>query len=92
MKINPVIEEHQAISHIPSKIGYGLNQIYKDLLCFSAIHLKLEGRLVCWYPLFRYIFDLVHITITVYQSHITEHLYYKLLVVNDINLYFFKCL
>lgn len=55
MKINPVIEEHQATSHIPSKIGYGLNQIYKDLLCFSARHLKLDGRLVCWYPLFRYI-------------------------------------
>ncbi|XP_029161364.1 tRNA (guanine(10)-N2)-methyltransferase homolog [Nylanderia fulva] len=53
MKINPVIEEHQATSHIPSKIGYGLNQIYKDLLCFSARHLKLDGRLVCWYPLFR---------------------------------------
>ncbi|XP_067213095.1 tRNA (guanine(10)-N2)-methyltransferase homolog isoform X2 [Linepithema humile] len=53
MKINPVIEEHQATSHIPSKIDYGLNQIYKDLLCFSARHLKLDGRLVCWYPLFR---------------------------------------
>ncbi|KAL0117293.1 hypothetical protein PUN28_010267 [Cardiocondyla obscurior] len=53
MKINPVIEQHQATSHIPSKILYGLNQIYKDLLCFSAKHLKLQGRLVCWYPLFR---------------------------------------
>lgn len=53
MKINPVIEEHQATSHIPSKIVYGLNQIYRDLLCFSAKHLKLQGRLVCWYPLFR---------------------------------------
>lgn len=53
MKMNPVIEEHQATSHIPSKIDYGLNQIFKDLLCFSARHLKLDGRLVCWYPLFR---------------------------------------
>lgn len=53
MKINPVIEEHQATSHIPSKIVYGLNQIYKDLLCFSARHLRFQGRLVCWYPLFR---------------------------------------
>ncbi|KAL6253458.1 hypothetical protein P5V15_015304 [Pogonomyrmex californicus] len=53
MKINPVIEEHQATSHIPSKIVYGLNQIYNDLLCFSAKHLKFYGRLVCWYPLFR---------------------------------------
>ncbi|XP_025991723.1 tRNA (guanine(10)-N2)-methyltransferase homolog isoform X1 [Solenopsis invicta] len=53
MKINPVVEEHQATSHIPSKIVYGLNQIYRDLLCFSARHLRLQGRLVCWYPLFR---------------------------------------
>ncbi|EZA60985.1 tRNA (guanine(10)-N2)-methyltransferase homolog [Ooceraea biroi] len=53
MKINPVIEEHQATSHIPSKIDYGLNQIFKDLLCFSVRHLRLDGRLVCWYPLFR---------------------------------------
>lgn len=55
MKLNPMIEEHQVTSHIPSKIDYGLNQIYKDLLCFSAKHLRLDGRLVCWYPLFRYI-------------------------------------
>lgn len=52
-KLNPVIEEHQASSHIPSKIGYDLPQIYKDLLTFAAQHLKLNGRLVCWFPLFR---------------------------------------
>ncbi|XP_076245629.1 tRNA (guanine(10)-N(2))-methyltransferase TRMT11 isoform X2 [Calliopsis andreniformis] len=52
-KVNPVIEEHQASSHIPSKIGYGLPQIYKDLLSFAAEHLKINGRLVCWFPLFR---------------------------------------
>ncbi|XP_076177877.1 tRNA (guanine(10)-N(2))-methyltransferase TRMT11 isoform X2 [Ptiloglossa arizonensis] len=53
MKLNPVIEEHQVSSHIPSKIGYGLSEIYKDLLSFSAKHLKMNGRLVCWFPLFR---------------------------------------
>lgn len=52
-KLNPVIEEHQASSHIPSKIGYDLPQMYKDLLTFAAKHLKLNGRLVCWFPLFR---------------------------------------
>ncbi|PBC30934.1 tRNA (guanine(10)-N2)-methyltransferase homolog isoform X1 [Apis cerana] len=52
-KLNPIIEEHQASSHIPSKIGYDLPQMYKDLLTFAAKHLKLNGRLVCWFPLFR---------------------------------------
>ncbi|CAL7945845.1 unnamed protein product [Xylocopa violacea] len=52
-KPNPVIEEHQASSHIPSKIGYDLTQMYKDLLNFSAQHLKINGKLVCWFPLFR---------------------------------------
>ncbi|XP_012141923.2 tRNA (guanine(10)-N(2))-methyltransferase TRMT11 isoform X1 [Megachile rotundata] len=52
-KVNPVIEEHQASSHIPSKIGYDLTQIYTDLLSFSAKHLEIHGRLVCWFPLFR---------------------------------------
>ncbi|XP_031837594.1 tRNA (guanine(10)-N(2))-methyltransferase TRMT11 isoform X3 [Nomia melanderi] len=52
-KLNPIIEEHQASSHIPSKIDYGLPEIYKDLLSFSAKHLKIKGRLVCWFPLFR---------------------------------------
>ena len=48
-----MIEEHQASSHIPSKVGYDLPQMYKDLLTFAAKHLKLNGRLVCWFPLFR---------------------------------------
>lgn len=53
MKENPVIEEHQVSTHIPSKVEYGLPQIYKDLLNFAAQHLKITGRLVCWYPIFR---------------------------------------
>ncbi|KAG7210249.1 hypothetical protein KM043_011797 [Ampulex compressa] len=53
LKVNPVIEEHQTSTHIPSKVEYGLPQIYKDLLSFSARHLKMNGRLVCWFPIFR---------------------------------------
>ncbi|KAL2744071.1 tRNA (guanine(10)-N2)-methyltransferase [Vespula maculifrons] len=53
MKANPVIEEHQVSTHIPSKVEYGLPQIYKDLLNFASKHLKITGRLVCWYPIFR---------------------------------------
>ncbi|KAK2581760.1 hypothetical protein KPH14_002239 [Odynerus spinipes] len=53
MKTNPVIEEHQVSTHIPSKVEYGLPQIYRDLLNFAAKHLKITGRLVCWYPIFR---------------------------------------
>lgn len=53
-KENPVIEEHQTATHIPSKVVYDLSHIYNDLLNFSTHHLKIGGRLVCWYPLFRY--------------------------------------
>ncbi|KAI4477978.1 PREDICTED: tRNA (guanine(10)-N2)-methyltransferase homolog isoform X1 [Polistes canadensis] len=53
MKANPIIEEHQVSTHIPSKVEYGLPQIFKDLLNFAAKHLKVTGRLVCWYPIFR---------------------------------------
>ncbi|XP_015606276.1 tRNA (guanine(10)-N2)-methyltransferase homolog isoform X2 [Cephus cinctus] len=53
LKTHPVIEEHQAATHIPSKIVYGLPQIFQDLLNFSAKHLKVDGRLVCWFPLYR---------------------------------------
>ncbi|KAJ3664594.1 hypothetical protein Zmor_000150 [Zophobas morio] len=47
-----VSEEHLS-SHIPAKIEYGISNIYKDLLNFSAKHLRLGGRLVCWFPVFR---------------------------------------
>lgn len=53
-KRQPVIDPDQVASHIPSKIEYGLPQIFGDLLSFSAKHLKIDGRLVCWFPLFRY--------------------------------------
>ncbi|XP_012286221.1 tRNA (guanine(10)-N2)-methyltransferase homolog isoform X2 [Orussus abietinus] len=44
IKINPVIEGHQVATHIPSKVEYGLPQLYRDLLSFSAKHLKINGR------------------------------------------------
>lgn len=47
------IEAHQVATHIPSKVVYDLNEIFEDLLTFSAKHLKMNGRLVCWFPLFK---------------------------------------
>lgn len=52
-KSNPSIEEHQLESHIPSKVDYKLRQLFIDLLNFSVKHLKLNGRLVFWFPIFR---------------------------------------
>ena len=51
-KTYQITDQHLA-GHIPSKIEYGLPQIYQDLLAFAAQHLKLEGRLVCWIPVVR---------------------------------------
>ncbi|XP_053667724.1 tRNA (guanine(10)-N2)-methyltransferase homolog [Anopheles marshallii] len=39
--------------HYPSTSPYQLCEMYKDLLQFSARHLKLGGRLVCWFPMLR---------------------------------------
>ncbi|XP_066598462.1 tRNA (guanine(10)-N2)-methyltransferase homolog isoform X3 [Prorops nasuta] len=52
-KKNLIVDAKQMSVHIPSKINYELPQIFKDLLIFSARHLKLNGRLVCWFPFFR---------------------------------------
>lgn len=52
-KSNPQIDEHQVATHIPSKIDYNLPHIFKDIFNFAAKHLELEGRLVCWYPVYR---------------------------------------
>ena len=52
-KTGPTIEAHQIETHIPSKVVYDLHQIFEDLLTFSAKHLKMNGRLVCWFPLFK---------------------------------------
>ncbi|XP_066598461.1 tRNA (guanine(10)-N2)-methyltransferase homolog isoform X2 [Prorops nasuta] len=44
-KKNLIVDAKQMSVHIPSKINYELPQIFKDLLIFSARHLKLNGRL-----------------------------------------------
>lgn len=53
LKENYTIEERHLKSHIPAKIEYGISKLFKDLLHFSAKHLKMHGRLVCWFPVFR---------------------------------------
>lgn len=50
---NYEISEQHLPSHIPAKIEYGLSSLYIDLLVFSTKYLKLHGRLVCWFPVFR---------------------------------------
>lgn len=44
-------ENNSGCQHYPSTSHYSLRQLYYDLLQFSAKHLKLGGRLVCWLPL-----------------------------------------
>ncbi|CAL1279323.1 unnamed protein product [Larinioides sclopetarius] len=51
------IPEHLASNHIPSKITYSLQEIIEDLLDFSSIYLRLNGRLVYWMPAFNADFD-----------------------------------
>ncbi|KAJ3628173.1 hypothetical protein MTP99_015497 [Tenebrio molitor] len=52
-KENFTVSEKHLPTHIPAKVEYSIANIYKDLLQFSAKHLKLGGRLVCWFPVFR---------------------------------------
>lgn len=52
-KANYTVKEEHLPTHIPAKIEYGISNIYKDLLIFSAKHLTFGGRLVCWFPVFR---------------------------------------
>ncbi|KRT83661.1 methyltransferase [Oryctes borbonicus] len=52
-KENCTVSEQHLSTHIPAKIVYGLSSLFYDLLAFSAKHLKLGGRLVCWFPIFR---------------------------------------
>jgi len=51
-KTEPIPEELLS-RHFPSKMEYGLSDIYKDLLNFAAEKLKLNGRLVFWLPIIR---------------------------------------
>lgn len=41
--------------HYPSTSRYNLHHLFYDLLKFSAKHLKMNGRLVFWYPVHKYI-------------------------------------
>ncbi|XP_017781045.1 PREDICTED: tRNA (guanine(10)-N2)-methyltransferase homolog [Nicrophorus vespilloides] len=52
-KVNCKISEDHLKTHIPAKVEYSLSTVYFDLLNFSAKHLKMGGRLVCWFPIFR---------------------------------------
>lgn len=52
-KENFTVSEKHLPTHIPAKIEYGIKNIYSDLLKFSAKQLRLGGRLVCWFPVFR---------------------------------------
>lgn len=52
-KDNYTIEERHLPTHIPAKVEYQFSKLYQDLLAFSAKHLKIRGRLVCWFPVFR---------------------------------------
>ena len=51
----PQITEEQAATHIPSKIDYGHDHLYQDLLNFAANHLKVGGYLVTFLPLLRFV-------------------------------------
>lgn len=45
------------MNHIPAKVEYALAHIYTDLLAFAARRLRVGKRLVCWYPVVRYLFS-----------------------------------
>ncbi|XP_057651094.1 tRNA (guanine(10)-N2)-methyltransferase homolog [Diorhabda carinulata] len=51
------VKEEHLHTHIPAKIDYGISHIYRDLLLFSAKHLKVGGCVVCWFPVFREDYD-----------------------------------
>ncbi|XP_072929395.1 tRNA (guanine(10)-N(2))-methyltransferase homolog [Epargyreus clarus] len=52
-KDNYILDAAHLSSHVPAKVEYGLQQLYRDLLHFAARHLALGRRLVCWYPVVR---------------------------------------
>lgn len=47
--------------HVPSTMSYHLDDIFKDLLNFSACYLRPRGRLVYWLPVVRAEFATDHI-------------------------------
>ena len=47
---NIKIPEELIAAHIPSKLEYTIDDLYKDLMNFAASHLKLFGRILFWAP------------------------------------------
>lgn len=39
--------------HFPSTSSYSIKRMFDDLLLFAGKHLKMGGRLVCWFPVVR---------------------------------------
>ena len=52
------IKRDEATVHYPSKMNYNITDIYIDLLNFAALYLKIGGRLVCFVPIYRYLFKI----------------------------------
>ncbi|XP_058459641.1 tRNA (guanine(10)-N2)-methyltransferase homolog [Malaya genurostris] len=44
---------NEGVVHYPSTSPYQFDELYRDLLNFSARYLKMGGRLVCWFPILR---------------------------------------
>ncbi|XP_058812421.1 tRNA (guanine(10)-N2)-methyltransferase homolog [Topomyia yanbarensis] len=44
---------NEGVVHYPSTSPYQFDQLYRDLLNFSAQYLNMGGRLVCWFPILR---------------------------------------
>ncbi len=51
-EVEAIPQEYQG-THIPSKVDYGLGDIFIDLLSFSNLHLRLGARLAFWIPINR---------------------------------------
>uniref|UniRef100_A0AAR5QI18 tRNA (guanine(10)-N(2))-methyltransferase TRMT11 n=1 Tax=Dendroctonus ponderosae TaxID=77166 RepID=A0AAR5QI18_DENPD len=52
-KQNYIVSDEHLPTHVPAKIEYEIPSIFRHLLIFASKHLRLGGRLVCWFPVFR---------------------------------------
>uniref|UniRef100_T1IPG6 tRNA (guanine(10)-N(2))-methyltransferase TRMT11 n=1 Tax=Strigamia maritima TaxID=126957 RepID=T1IPG6_STRMM len=50
LKLECKIKEEHIANHIPSKVSYSLDHLFRDLLDLSVQLLRLGGRLVYWLP------------------------------------------
>lgn len=46
-------EYNEPGKHFPESVQYDLNDSYCDLLDFAARYVTMNGRLVCWFPVYR---------------------------------------